>query len=107
MIEDEEVISTNDIVLKVQTRYVRYSELSHAAKAFEECNPAYGPKYNGYYRFSHSSEEEAPVMLLTNDIKPADKINTGDKNCIRFRSKQFHGIIEKLQFSRCAATINL
>ena len=36
------VTSTNNNVVRLT--FVQYSELSHAAKAFEECNPAYRPK---------------------------------------------------------------
>ena len=103
MIEDG-VISLNNSVVKLA--YIKCSELSHAAKAFEKCDPTYRPKYRSYYHGSRSPEEEetkkeqegAPVMLLTNYIRPADKRQPGDKRCIRFNSKKCHGIMEKLQF---------
>ena len=90
----------------VKLAYIKYSELSHATRAFEEWGPTYRPKYSGYYHSSHRTEEDetkkeqegAAIMLLTNFIMPADKKKPGDNNCIRFHSKQFHGIMKKLQF---------
>ena len=43
-------------------------------------------------------QEGAPILLFTNYIKPANKRKPGYKILIRFQSKHFHGIMEKLQF---------
>ena len=71
--------STNSGVIKMAS--VKYSELSHAAQAFEGCDPKYKPKYSGYNRGSKCPEEEetkteqeeTPFMLLTDYIKPSNK----------------------------------
>ena len=49
--------STNNNVFKLAS--VKYSEFPHASKSFEECDPAYRPKYSGYYSGSSSSTNEA------------------------------------------------
>ena len=96
--------STNNDIFKLAS--VQYLELSHTAKAFEECDPTYRPKYSGYYRSSSSLAEEATqkeqeeslVTLLTNYIKPAYKKQEGDKECTRFPRKQYHKIMKILHF---------
>ena len=83
MIEDA-VISNKGSVVKLA--YIKYSEQSHAAKAFKKCDTTYRPKYTGFYHGSHSSKKEetkkeqegAHFMLLTNYIGPVDKRQPGD-----------------------------